>query len=317
MVAGVPAERIKELMDSAIAMVPRGEWARAAGALEQAAALHREAGRDNDEARCLQFAATLRRTAGDTEGARPLLERAATIAPERLSVSIAAERAEAAFGDGRFEDAWRDYTAALEQGREALTAEGRSAVLRRRAAAAMALGRVEEAGADLLEVCALLERARGKEAAMFARLEHAGLLWRHGHADESARVLGAVETLNPHVAAEALVLRARMARETGDLDAALEQAERARAAALEAIAPVSYFEAAAELAETLRLRGDFAAAYGVMAAAWGTLSDVIGAEAARSWVEPVLAAYRLGWGDEEFRRAKSAYEDARRQRSAT
>ena len=105
------------LMQSAVALIPQGGWQEAAAALEKAAGLHAQAGRAYDEARCLQLAATLRRSAGEPEKARSLVEQAATVAPtdQPLAVSISAERAETAFAEGRFQEAVSAWTTALDE----------------------------------------------------------------------------------------------------------------------------------------------------------------------------------------------------------
>jgi len=97
-----------------------------------------------------------------------------------------------------------------------------------------------------------------------------------------------------------------------NLSAALEHARAARSAALAAVAVTSYFAASVELAEAHRVRAEHADAYGALATAWASLSDVIGGETAQSWVEPCLAAYRVAWGDAAFQQARSEYESALR-----
>ena len=57
------ADPAETLAQRALSLIPRGDWAGAAAALEQAAALHAQAKRTYDDARCLQLAATLRRLA--------------------------------------------------------------------------------------------------------------------------------------------------------------------------------------------------------------------------------------------------------------
>jgi tetratricopeptide (TPR) repeat protein len=297
-----------ELMQSAHRLNQTGEWAQAASALEQAAEIHKEAGRDYDEARCLQLAATLRRSAGETQQARLLAERAAAVAPEdlRLAVSIASERGETAFTEGRFEDAVGLWNEAAAKARAAhAKPEGLSAILRRRAAAQMALDQTQAAGESFDEAAGLLT----KEAAGFVRTEQAGLLLEHGHVTEAAQILDAVEAhSSAHLRAETLVMRARAALSTGESASALEYAGQARDAALEAVAPVSYLAASAELSQAFKALGDRINAYGAMAAAWATLGDLMGEGVARSWVEPVLLAYKLEWGEPAFAAARRGYE---------
>jgi hypothetical protein len=117
---------------------------------------------------------------------------------------------------------------------------------------------------------------------------------------------------DPHLKAEVGTLRARILRSRGKVDEALAEAIRAKAAALEAIAPVSYFAAAVETAEALATKDDLAGAYGAVAAAWVPTADLLGRDVAKSWIEPVLLAYRARWGEPAFNGAKRTYEDRRR-----
>jgi tetratricopeptide (TPR) repeat protein len=308
-------------MQSALALIPQGNWQAAAAALEQAAGLHANAGRAYDEARCLQLAATLRRSAGDLEQARLLNQRAAAVAPgdAPLAVSILAEQAETAFAEGRYPAAVSAWATALDQGRQAgLKADGLSAMLRRRAAAFLALDQVASANSDFDQAYQLLEAAHGGETAAFVRVEQANGLWQYGHLDAAEQAIAATESgldgesTGPHLLAELLVLRSRLARGAGRMDTAAEYARRAREAALQAVAPLSYFAAGVELAEALQAQGDYTGAYGTLATTWATLSDVLGREVARSWVEPCLAAYNVVWGDLAFQQARSEYEAQRR-----
>ncbi|MBI2753362.1 MAG: hypothetical protein HYX46_07590 [Betaproteobacteria bacterium] len=301
-----------ELMQSAHRFVEAGEWPRAAAALEQAAAIHKEAGRDYDQARCLQLAASLRRSAGDPARARLLIERAAAAAPEDLplAVSIATERAEAASLEGRHPDAVRLWDEAIAKARQAeAKPENLSALLRRRAKSRLALHELQPAAADFDEAAALLD----PRLAAFVRTEQAELLLRDGHAEEAARTLDGIDTSgDAHLRAEALVLRARAARTSGRFAEALDFAADARDAALEAVAPVSYFAAALELAASFEAQGDVVNCYGTLATAWATLGDVLGQGVASSWVEPVLLTYQVKWGNDAFAATRQEYEARRR-----
>lgn len=319
--AQVRDDRAYALMQSAVALVPQGKWREASQALEEAAAMHAEAGRAYDEARCLQLAATLRRAGGETGKAQALVERATAAAPHDLplAVSIAAEKAETAFREGRFVDAATAWSTALENGLTAgLKPEGQSAILRRRAAASVASGQIERANADFDRAYELHATVDGVEAAGFVRIEQADTLCRWGFLIVAEGIVTklASEVANtkvgPHLMAELLVLQAKLVRIAGRMNEARDYALRARTAALEAIAPLSYFRASVELAETLQATGDLAGAYGALSTAWATLSDVLGGETASSWIEPCLLTYQIRWGEAEFRRAKGEYESRRR-----
>src|SRR5260370_1436933 len=85
---------------------------------------------------------------------------------------------------------------------------------------------------------------------------------RTGHLHEAEQAVAAMEAeledgpADPHLRAELLLMRARLARAAGQMDEAVRHARDARDAALQAVAPVSYFAASAELAEALQSRGD-------------------------------------------------------------
>lgn len=309
------------LMQSAATLAPEGRWEEAAEALERAAKLHAEAKRGYDEARCLQLAATLRRSGGQMSMARPLNERAAALAvpDQELTVSIAAEKAEIAFADDRYQDAVSDWSTAIQAARGAgLKADGISAMLRRRAAAAMAIGEINRANEDLEDAYRLIDATHGKATASFVRVEQANLLCEHRHLEAADKILKALETeltsapRAPHLLAELLLAHARLARSADRIDAAVNYADRSRAAALEAIAPLSYFAASVELAEALQSRDNRIDAYAALTTAWATLSDLMGKETAASWVEPCLLAYKLRWGTSAFEQAKRDYETRRR-----
>jgi tetratricopeptide (TPR) repeat protein len=314
-------DRAYALMQSALALIPKGGWREAASVLEEAAGIHAQAGRPYDEARCLQLAATLRRSAGEAGKGQTLIERAASAAPsaEPLAVSISAEQAESASAEGRYQEAVEAWTIALDKGlKVGLKPEGISALLRRRAAALMALDKMQQAKVDFDRACQVLESADAQQMARFVRIEQAELLWRYGQLDETEHAVARLEAdlasteATPQLLAEVLVMRARLARAGGKTLEALDYAHRSRDAALQATAPVSYFAASVELAESFQSRGNYADAYGTLATAWATLSDLLGDDTARSWIEPCLLAYQIAWGEARFQNAKSKYEGRRR-----
>jgi len=314
-------DRADRLMQSALTLIPEGQWKKAAEALQAAACLHAAAGRTYDEARCLQFAATLTRFGGNAAGALSLAQRACSTALDDLplTVSIHAEAAESAFAEGRTEQALAEWTLAIDHARRAQYGpEALNALLRRRAMTRVALGQTEAAGTDFDEAYALLAAARDVDTALFVRIEQAALLLQYDDTSGARRVLAALgenmaaSATSAHLRAELGVLRARLARADGDMAKAADDARQARAAALEANAPVSYFAAAVELAHALQAQGDRSGTYSALATAWATISDALGKDVARSWVEPCLLAYKVYWGDEAFQRAKAEYEAERR-----
>jgi tetratricopeptide (TPR) repeat protein len=314
-------DKAEALMQTANSLIPQGKWPEAAEALEEAAWLHAEAGRSYDQSRCLQLAATLRRSSGHLEQARSLIERAADPAHEDqpLAISIAAERAETAFAEERYEDAVSAWNDALDKAQEAgLKADGKSALVRRRAVAFLALRKIRLARSDFDLAWDLVAEGHGHEIAGFVRAEEANLLLQYGYPDDAEKVLSTLENglleglKDPHLAAEIFVVRARLARSAKQSQSAVEYARLARSAALEAVAPLSYFAASVELAEALEARGELAETYATLATAWATLSDVMGRDAAQSWVEPCLMAYQLKWGEKIFAQTRKEYEARRR-----
>ncbi len=323
--ARIRDDKAEALMQTAHALILRSKWPEAAETLERAAFLHAEAGRSYDRSRCLQLAATLRRAAGQIGKARSLVERAMASSvrdDQPLAVSIAAESAETAFAAGNYQGAVSAWNEALYKAQKAgLKADGRSTLLRRRAAALLALRQIGPARNDFDQAWGLVAAAHGQIIAGFVRTEEANLLLHHGYLDDAKQILGRLDNglpdgpKDPHLEAEIFTVHARLARTAKENLAALQYARLARSAALEAVAPLSYFAASVELAEVLEAQGELAEAYGALATAWVTLSDVLGRDAAQSWVEPCLMAYQLKWGEVIFAQAREEYEAARRTES--
>lgn len=310
-----------KLMQDASTLSADGHLVEAGDQLEAAAAIHRRRGSRYDEARCLQMAASLHRMGGNTAKALALVVRASAVAPpdQQLSIAISTEQGEIALAENRFGDAVHAYSSAIDEARRArLGAEGLSSLLRRRALTSVAAGNLPAANGDFATAYDLLTAKSGRALAQFVRTEQADVLWRAGQFAEMERVVTALEDnlagteISPHLLAELMVAHARLARSKEQWDGAIGFAERARNAALEAFAPVSYFAACVELAEATQAQGRYSDAYSILVAAWATLSDVLSDEAASSWVEPVLSAYLIRWGEPAFRDAKAEYERRRR-----
>jgi tetratricopeptide (TPR) repeat protein len=308
----VAEDRAYELMESAHRLIAQGSWAQAAAALEEAAEVHKQAGRSYDEARCLQLAATLRRSAGDASRASLLAERAAGIgaADGPLTISIAVEQAQSAFDQGRYKESIMAFDRALEAAESATApAEAISVLHRKRAEAQAAMGLIDQASQGFEAARSVLTSGGDSTGAEFVRVEQAKMLAQNGRFGQAQSILNSIGIkADAKLRAEVFVLRAKLAREAGRFEEAIQLAKAAREAALEAVAPVSYFAAAAELAQSLDARGDFTNSYGSLATAWATLGDLLGDGVARSWVEPLLLAFKLKWGDEGFARAKKSYE---------
>ncbi|KVD68441.1 hypothetical protein [Burkholderia ubonensis] len=322
------------LLDAALARLRRGDLAGAAEALEQAAGATTAspASRDAiDRARSLQLAASLRSALGQSEAARALADQAAAVLPGDVPTEIAAlvRQAEADEAAGRWRDAARRYGMALDEARQTPIGADASvpppsgtpppsapqsdatrliALLRARAACLIADGAYAEAAADFDAACALAT----PPIAAFLRTEHARLLADAGAFDAARAALPPPDPNDAQLAAEIGVEHARLERAAGHWSAARLAAGAARARALEAVAPVPYFAASVELAEIHDALGERTDAYGSLATAWATLSDLLGADVARSWVEPCLLALRMRWGEAGFDQAKRAHDDRRR-----
>jgi len=309
----VAEDRAYELMESAHRLIAEGSWAQGAAALEEAASIHKQAGRSYDEARCLQLAATLRRSSGDAARASMLAERAAAVHSDDapLAVSIETERAQSAFDQGKYRESIAAWDRAIAGAASAkMLAQPLSALFRKRAAAQAAAGAIEKGLSDFDEASRLLESSGDAAGAAFVRVEQATMLAQNGEIERAQQILDSIDAAdNAHLRAEMFVLRSKLARAGGRWERSIEFANTARNAALEAVAPVSYFAAASELAQSFDALGDLKNSYGALAAAWATLGDLLGEGVARSWVEPLLLAFKVKWGDEAFARAKKAYED--------
>jgi tetratricopeptide (TPR) repeat protein len=309
----VAEDRAYELTESAHRLIAQGSWVKAAEALEEAAAVHMQAGRSYDQARCLQLAATLRRSSGDAARAAMLADRAAAIPTDDapLEVSIATERAQSAFDQGHYKESIMAFDRALEGAKSAKMLPGpMSALLRKRAAAQAAMGLIEQASRGFEKARQLLESSGDRAGAQFVRVEEAGMLAENDRTDQAQSILDAIDVSgDAHLRADILVLRSKLARAGGQFGEAIEFALSAREAALEAVAPVSYFAAAGQLAQSFEALGDRKNSYGALATAWATLGDLLGDGVARSWVEPLLLAFKFKWGDQAFAHARKTYEE--------
>ncbi len=76
--------------------------------------------------------------------------------------------------------------------------------------------------------------------------------------------------------------------------------------------PSTYFSAAVAISRAANALGDQLEAYRALATAWATLADVIGDEAAQSWVSPVLSALQTEWGEQGFAAVRAEHDAQRR-----
>lgn len=314
-----PTPQVEATLREAQQALDRADWVAAARGLEEAAELSRTAGDGTGAARLLQMAATLHRASGDTGRSIAAAAGATRAGGEDLRAVFAghAESGEALAAARRFDEAVIAYTHAIEVGRQlALPAWAESTLRRRRADALAGAGRSADAWSGYDEAARLVEAEPGATAA-WVHLEHANRALQageHAHALAVADRPGLVShaAVDAHLRSERLLLLARASASAGDHRGAAATAEAARAAALEAVAPLSYFAAAALLAQEAEETGDRLAAYTALATAWVTLGDLLGMEVAGSWVAPLLEACRLRWGSAAFAAVKAEHDERRR-----
>lgn len=318
--AGDPVALAEVLVRRAALRLRAGQFADAAGDLDEAAAIHQAGGRPVDEARCAHFAATCLRAAGRLDEAVERAERARAIGPEATPprASAEAELGETRMMQRRWRDAEAAYRAALDHGRRAGLVPLVQAALQRRIAQACSFdGRPVDAAAAANEAVGLYEQVGRGADARAARVEAASALTEAGLAGPSAHALGearsaALAADDQAVLADLALLDAARALAARRADEALGHARAARQHALDGDAPLPYLGAAATIAELLDAAGDRAGAYDSLAVGWVTLGDKLGAEAAAALFRPLLTAMRVRWGVAEFDRVKDAYYAARR-----
>jgi tetratricopeptide (TPR) repeat protein len=313
-----PGERAAELMVEARDLLVRGEIAEARGLLDQVAALWREEGNEEEEARSLRLAASLARHEGKLDDAEMRAAVAVKLAPEgQAQAKALAERARVAAAEG-------DRAGAAEYWEQAVAAaEGEDAadlpsLLRGLGAALAEAGRPDDAAAAFRRAASLLDEADDGVGAARVLLEGATALQTAGHSgaatelgEESERAatgLGDHETL-----AQLALLDSARALDRRDLPQALASAERARAESLAARSPITYVGAALAIAQLEDAAGRRVEAYESLAKGWVTLGDLLGGEQARAFFEPALLDLRQRWGDEAFAEVKLAYEERRRE----
>lgn len=317
---GWDAELAEALARHANDLVLRGQLGEARDELDEAAAIHRRLGRNFDNARCLQLAASLCRLAGELEGARQRAQAALEAAGQRspAAVSALAELGEIALAEKQPQAAVASYSQALELGRALGPNVPAEAALLRRRAAAHALARHQaSAAADLEEALALLEPGADAATACRVSVELATACQDGGDEARAAAVIDATwplaEQIDDQAAlADLALLRAAQALGRRDAAAALAHAAGAREHALAGRAPQAYIAAALTLAQLGETNGDRAAAYAALATGWATLANLLGAELARRAFQPALAGLRQRWGAEVFDKVKQDYEARRR-----
>ena len=272
------------------------------------------------------MASSLARYGGDVEGALASAQALAATAadPARVAFAAAAERGETMLAAGEWAEAIPAYREAMHQADAlALPPAWRATVLRRLGEAQVRAGFSAEGLASYGQASQLQQEEGDALGAASIAVECAEAMagardW-DGAPAAMERARNAVQAVDapPTLEARLALLGARQARAAGTIPAALLAAEQARALALTCVAPLTYFAAAALLADLHDAQGDRITAYRALATAWVTLADLLGREIAASWVKPLLLAFHLRWGTAEFQRVKRLHDAQRRAASDT
>jgi hypothetical protein len=337
----------ERLVRSGTALAAAGRLAEAAREFQRAAAVHRRAGRADDEVRCLVLLAQCRRLAGNVTGAATALDRAGRLAPADAALDVERAEIEVARGDlaaavaaldraigppgaapeARAGAVWTDERS--EEGRRHLKgararASGASAnvtaasqlaaLARRRGMIQAARGNLSDADRDLATAAALLADAGQERAAARVLVERATALQGRPSAAAAVREAHrAVEQSGDRaLAGELDLLDGAAAVTAGRLSDAEALCRSAREHALSAVEPTLYVGASLALSRLADLRGDPVGAYEAIAVGWATLADLIGREGAAAVFQPHLAELEQQWGASAFAAARNAYEDRRR-----
>ena len=310
---GGDEEALAEGLESfATAAMEEGDLGASAAALEEAAGRWESLGDHARQGHALLLAAASRRLAQDFGAAAHDLARADSVPdlPDPVRRALDAERAEQDLAAGRPELAAPRFTAvldALPADEEPLT---RAHILQRRAAAAVDAGRWRDAAADLMDAEALYAAHGTRDEAEAAALGAAAAI-SNVDVTLAEDVLGAIEAHTPEDGAAAArrgVVGGHIAKAGNRPDVALGRFDAARQAALDVADPIAYLTAAAESSRVAEQIPDDAIAYGRLATAWATLGDLLGEDAARQLVRPLLVDLRDRMGVERFAAAREAYE---------
>ena len=304
------------LLRHANALAAHGQLAPASIALDEALQLQRRRDARDDVLRCLLLSAELLRLQGRRveagERVREALAMTAPGTPDRAQAL--AVIGQIALSDGDAAGAERSFGEALA------ISDQTPAWWHSRARARAALGRFDEAAADLQTASDRSAASNDGAGARRAAIE-AATAWHRARRFDRATALVAATSAQARAAHDEAalggleLLNATAALERHDADAAHVHAQAARTHALAARAPETYIGATLALSRLAEHANDDVTAYGTLASGWATLSDLLGADLARAAFEPVLREQRLRWGAGRFDAARASYEVARRAQS--
>jgi tetratricopeptide (TPR) repeat protein len=291
--------------------------------IDEAATINHQVGKAEDEAHCLQLAATVCRLQGKWAEAEKRATRSRYLATPNTAIALAAitELGEIALAQGNATVATDAFNHAIAEAR-ALNQPTvtQAALLRKRAITWVISNRPQDSVQDAETASALLLQTGKTQTALRVLIEIATALQQQKETEAAnhlrQKAMGAAEKANDHSAlADLCLLEATQAIEQRNIVTAMTAAQAARTHALEAIAPLPYISAAVTISQLAEAMGDHLAAYEALAVGWVTVSDLLGREVARSMFEPKLLELRDRWGIEIFKDIKSTYEAQRRGKS--
>jgi hypothetical protein len=309
-------ELARALESLAAVAMKQADVAGAASALEEAGGLWRDLGRAEEAGSCLLLAASSYRLAAQPVDATRVLDAGRrTAVPDRIGRGLAVEACEQDLANGKAEDAWSGFSRFLDQYGSALAPELLAQMLQRRAAAAIACERLTEAAADLLKASKIFVDSGRHADAEACALAAAGVL-ASVDTTSAERILTEIAASVPadgSAAARRGLVGGKVAMQAGEPALALKRFDEARQGALDATDPLSYLAAAVEASHAAEAMGELKGAYAQLARAWGSLSGLLGRDAAEKMIAPELEALRDRLGAPRFDAARQAYEAERRQ----
>ena len=312
--SGSPVELAEALETLATAATEVADLAAAASSLEEAAGLWYSVDLYR-HATCLLLAATTQRLRGELGAARHNLERAQAVSdvPDSVRHGLLMEGAEQALAGGDAQAAFDRFGEVLDLVLADEDPLARARVRQRRAAAALQLENWQAAAADLLDAQALFaEHGHHDEAEAVALA--AAFAIAHARPEVGEEMWVAVVETPPRYGialAQRGIIGGRIATLAGDFECALSRFDAARQGALDATDPIAYLTAVKEAVDAAKNLNDDRGAYGRLATAWVTVGDLLGDQAGRELVRPLLAELREDLGVDRFTAARAAYEAVR------
>lgn len=290
--------QVEELTGRAAELLQKGELAPALPLLCEAGRQLAAAGQAARATTALLSAARLAAMLGDQATAESVLAEAEPVAGEAgLLADLLWVRAETAAARGDTATRRAALTAIQQRGDKRLSA----LALQRLAELAIAEGDSER-GVSLYR--SALEQPgaeHDRELASVLRLDLAACLLAAGRLDEAAAELTRAESFlgseSPGLRARLLCLQSMLASKKGLHARALEQAQKARSAAVEATDSLGYLSAVALISTEMLRRGEEVEAYDALVRARVSLKDLLGKEASEQLTEALFAGFAERVGD--------------------